>query len=60
MSIWIAGKHNQTKSGETQLPAKNEFYRNLTMEGIADADYKHPERVWENFKKQNLGQNDDL
>ena len=30
------------------------------MESITNADYKHAERVWEDFRLQNLGQYHDL
>ena len=40
---------------ETSLPAKKEFYSNLTMESITDVDYKHTKRVWEDFLLQNIG-----
>ena len=33
------------KFNETSLPEKKEFYSNLTMENIADADYIHAKRV---------------
>ena len=34
---------------ETLLPEKEDFYSNLKMEDIADADYKVAKRVWEDF-----------
>ena len=34
---------------ETLLPEKKDFYSNLKMEDIADADYKVAKRVWEDF-----------
>ena len=39
---------------ETTLPKKEEFYSNLNMEEITDADYKHGKRVCKNFKIKNL------
>ena len=33
------------KFDETALPEKEEFYSNLNMEDIADADYMHVKRV---------------
>ena len=30
---------------KTKLPGKEEFYSNLNMEHIADADYMHAKRV---------------
>lgn len=44
------------KFNEMLLPTQKLFYSNLTMESIADADYKHAKRVWEDFELQNLGQ----
>ena len=38
----------------TTLPKKEEFYSNLNMEEITDADYKHGKRVCKNFKIKNL------
>lgn len=29
---------------------KKEFYNNLNMEDIGDADYKHSKRVWEDLE----------
>lgn len=42
------------------LPDKKEFYSNLTLEDIRDADYKHVKRVWEDFKIQNLEEYHDI
>ena len=33
------------KMDETTLPEKEEFYSNVNMEDITDADYMHAERV---------------
>ena len=38
------------------LPNKKEFYSNLTMEDITDADNKHTKRVWRDFGIKNLGE----
>ena len=35
---------------ESSLPEKEDFYSNLNMEYIADADYKHGKRVLKDFK----------
>ena len=35
---------------ETSLPKKEDFYSNLNMENIADADYEHVKRVSKDFK----------
>ena len=34
------------KSNETSLLEKEEFYSNLNMEDISDADYMHAKRVY--------------
>ena len=31
---------------DTSLPEKENFYSHLNMENIADVDYKHTKRVW--------------
>ena len=38
---------------KTSLPTKKRFYSNLTIECIADSDYKQAKRVWEDFQLQN-------
>ena len=38
------------KFNETTLPEKEEFYSNLNMEDIKDADYMHPKRVCKDFE----------
>lgn len=46
---------------EMSLPSKNAFYRNLAIESITNADYKHAKRrVWIDFRLQSLGQDHDL
>ena len=45
---------------ETKLPTKEEFYSNLNMENIADADYKHAKNAWRDFELKNLGDYHDL
>ena len=46
---------------ETLLPEKKkDFYSNLNMEDITDADYKHAKRVWNDFEIKNLGCYHDL
>ena len=47
-------KFNQTTS------EKEEFYSNLNMEDITDADYMHAKRVCKNFEIKNLGQYHDF
>ena len=39
------------RRGETSLAEKEEFYSNLNMEDITDADYMHAERVCKDFCK---------
>ena len=48
------------KFNETTLPEKEEFYSNLNMEDITDADYMHPKRVRKDFAIKNLGGCHDL
>ena len=38
------------KFNETTLPEKEEFYSNLNMEEITDADYMHGKRVCKDFE----------
>ena len=44
------------KFNETTLPEKEEFYNNLNMEDITNADYMHVKRVCIDFKIKNLGE----
>ena len=53
MSTWA-------KFSETSLPEKEDFYSNLYMEDIPDADYMHAKRVCKDFGIQNLGEYHDL
>ena len=48
------------KSNETVSPEKEEFYSNLNMEDISDADYMHAKRICKNFEIKYLGKYDDL
>ena len=48
------------KFKETTLPEKEEFYWNLNMEDITDADYMHGKRVFKGFEIKNLGEYHDL
>ena len=43
------------KFNEVSLPEKEEFYSHLNMEDIADADFKHTEKIVKIFKIKNLG-----
>ena len=42
------------------LPEKEEFYGNVNMENITDADYMQAKRVCEDFEIENLGEYHDL
>ena len=48
------------KFNETTLPEKKEFYSNLNIDNITDADYMHAKRVCKDFQIKNLGQCHDL
>ena len=48
------------KFNETTLPEKEEFYGNLNMEDITDADYMHAERVCKDFEIKKAGEYHDL
>ena len=43
------------KFNETTLPKNKEFYANLNMEDITDANYMHDKRVCKDFEMKNLG-----
>ena len=45
---------------ETPFPEEEEFYSNLTMGNIADADYMHAKSVCKSFKIKYLGECYDL
>ena len=53
--ILLLRKCDREKVNEISLPEKEEFYSNLNMEDIPDADYMHPKRFCEYFKIKNLG-----
>ena len=44
----------------TTLPEKEEFYSNLNIEDITDADYMHGKRVFKDFEIKNIGKYSDL
>ena len=46
MNDWV-------KINETSLPEKKDFYSNLTIGDITDADYAHGKRVCKNFEQKN-------
>ena len=48
------------KFNETSLPEKEDFYINLNMKDITDADYAHEKKVCKNFRVKNLGEYHDL
>ena len=48
------------KFNETTLPEKEEFYSNLNIEDITDADYIHAKRVCKDFEIKNLGEYHDF
>ena len=45
---------------ERLLPNKEAFYSNLNMEDITDADYRHANKVFKEFKLKHLGEYHDL
>ena len=45
---------------ETTLLEKEEFYSNLNMEDITDADYMHGKKVCKDFEIKHLGKYHDL
>ena len=53
-------EYDWEKFNETALPEKDEFYSNLNMEEITDADYMHGKRVCKDFEIKNLGGYHDL
>ena len=48
------------KFDEKELPVKESFYSNLTMEDISDTDCKHANNVFKKFDLNNLGDYHDL
>ena len=48
------------KFHERTLPEEEEFYSNLNMEDITDADYMHAKRVCKDFEMKILGEYHDL
>ena len=45
---------------EIALPEKEEFFSNLNMEDITDADYIHSKRVCKDFEIKNVDEYHDL
>ena len=48
------------KFNETALPEKEEFYSNLNLGDVTDADYMHEKRVCKDFEIKHLGEYHDL
>ena len=48
------------KFSETSLPDKEDFYSQLYMEDITDADYSHAKRVCKSLETKKLGEYHDL
>ena len=48
------------KFNETSLPKKEDFFGNLNMEDITDADYTHEKIVCKDYETKNLGEYHDL
>ena len=44
--------HSWKRSDETSLPKKEDFYSNLSMEDITNADFRHAKEVWKNSEKK--------
>ena len=45
---------------DTELPPIESFYSSLNMSKINESDYKHAQRVWEEFGVRNIGDYHDL
>ena len=52
LSLWIYGGWSKYK--ETSLPENKDFYSNLNMEDINDANYEHEKRVCKDFEIKDL------
>ena len=48
------------KCNKISLPEKENFYSNLNMEDITNADYVHAKRICKDFEIKHLGQYHDL
>ena len=51
---------DQVKFNEASLPEKDDFYRHLNMEDIANADYGHVTRICKEFEIKSLRECHDL
>ena len=47
--------NDQENFNEATLPGKQEFYSNLNMEDITNADHMHANRVCKDFEIKTLG-----
>ena len=56
MNTWIAGEDLMKQ----HYLINKAFYSELYLKDIADKDYKHTQRVYEEFKLKNLGNYHDL
>ena len=45
---------------DIKLPPIESFYSSLNMSKISESDYKHAQRVWEEFRLRNIGDYHDL
>ena len=48
------------KFNQKELPSKEDFYSILNDQHISDEDYQHAKKVWNAFKRKNMGQYHDL
>ena len=51
---------NCEKFNKTKLPEKEDFYSNLNMKELTDADYMYGKRICKGFEIKNLGEYHDL
>ena len=49
-----------SKFNDRELPKREEFYSQLTDEGISEDAYSHAQNVWNTFNLQNMGEYHDL
>ena len=56
MNIWITGKRLMKQ----HYLKKKEFYSNLNLKDITDADYMHAKRVCKDFEIKNLAEHHDF